>query len=117
MKLTGKLSKIHLKRSKEGVTGRMGLSWIIHSLKDFGLKKMVQTKYRGRKKSNRSIDPYKKIVVSAMTMLSAGQRVEDVEVLRKDCGLLESLGWDEMVCADTQLNFISDVRNTQGIVR
>lgn len=44
-------------------------------------------------------------------MVSGGERLEDVENLRADKGLLESLGWDEMVCADTMINFIEDRRN------
>ena len=46
-----------------------------------------------------------------MMMASGGSRVEDVEVLRADAGLLRSLGWDDMVCADTVLNFIGSRRN------
>jgi hypothetical protein len=34
-----------------------------------------------------------------------------VENLRADKGMLESLGWDEMVCADTMINFIESRRN------
>ena len=44
-------------------------------------------------------------------MVSGGQRLEDVENLRVDTGLLESLGWEEMVCADTMINFIGDRRS------
>jgi len=31
--------------------------------------------------------------------------------LRVDQGLLDSLGWEEMVCADTMINFIEDRRS------
>lgn len=111
MKLTKNLSKVELKRSKDSVTGKMGLSWVVHSLEHYGFKKMVEDEYGLKKKSNREISAYKKIVVGIITMLAGGQRVEDVEVIRKDKGLLESLGWDEMNCSDTQLNFMSEVRN------
>ena len=39
MNLAIKLSKVELKKSKEAVTGKMGLSWLMHAMKDFGVKR------------------------------------------------------------------------------
>jgi len=61
--------------------------------------------------SNCEIEPWRKIMTGVMMVVAGGERVEDVEVLRKDAGLLESLGWEEINCADTQLNFTKDRRN------
>ena len=111
MKIPNNLSKVELKKSEEGVTSRMGLVWMAESLKHFGLKKLVSVEYDRVKNSNREKSAYEKILAGAMMMASGGSRVEDVEVLRADRGLLRSLGWDEMVCADTVLNFIGSRRN------
>jgi hypothetical protein len=111
MKLTENLSKVELKRGKDNVTGRMGLSWVMHCAKDFGLKGIVEAEYAKGKSHKRGIEPWKKVMSGVMMMLSGGQRVEDIEVLRADKGLLESLGWEEMNCADTMLNFITRKRN------
>lgn len=111
MRLTVNLSKVELKRGIESVTGRIGLSWVKHCAEDFGLKKIIDERYARRKNQNRGIEPWKKVMSGVMMMLSGGQRVEDIEVLRIDEGLLESLGWEEMNCADTMLNFISSKRN------
>src|SRR3989338_3416553 len=111
MKIPNNLSKVELKKSEEGVTSRMGLVWMVESLKHFGLKKLVSVEYDRVKNSNREKSAYEKILAGAMMMASGGSRVEDVEVLRADRGLLRSLGWDEMVCADAVLNFIGSRRN------
>jgi hypothetical protein len=111
MKIANNLYKVELKKSEEAVTGKIGLGWLAESMRHFGLKKFVVDEHRGQKGSNRQKDAYAKIMTGAMMMASGGERLEDVENLRVDRGLLESLGWDEMVCADTMINFIGDRRN------
>ena len=108
MNLTINLSKVELKMSKDAVTGKMGLSWLTHAMKDFGVNKMISDEYE--KKSNRETDYFNKIMSAVMTRATGGDRVEDVENLRVDGGLLESLGWDEIMSADTYLNLIKDKR-------
>ena len=109
MKLTNNLSKVELKVSKEAVTGKMGLGWLVHAMSDFGVKKIISDEYE--KGSNREIEQFKKIMSAVMTRVGGGERVEDVENLRVDEGLLESLGWEEMMSADTYLNMIKDKRS------
>jgi len=111
MKITNNLYKVTLKKSEETVTGRMGLGWMVESMRHFGLRKMVIEEYGKRKSSNRQKEAYEKIVTGVMMMTSGGQRLEDVENLRVDRGLLESVGWEEMICEDTMINFIADLRN------
>ena len=111
MKIANNLSKVTIKKSKEAVTGKIGLGWMADSMRHFGLKKMVTDEYQQEKRSNRQKEAYEKILTGAMMMASGGERVEDVENLRVDQGLLDSLGWEEMVCADTMINFIGDKRN------
>ena len=109
MKLTKNLSKVELKMSKDAVTGKMGLSWLTHSMKSFGVEKIISDGYR--KKSNRETDRFKKIMSAVMTRVAGGDRVEDIKNLRIDRGLLESLGWDEIMSPDTYLNLINDKRS------
>lgn len=111
MRLTVKLSKVELKRGKDSITGRMGLSWVMHCAEDFGLKKIVESEYAKGKRQKRGIAPWKKMMSGIMMQLSGGQRIEDIEVLRSDEGFLESLGWEGMNCPDTMLNYISSKRN------
>lgn len=111
MKITNNLRKVELKKSEEAVTGRMGLGWMVESLKHFGIKEMIIDEHGEGKRSNREKEAYEKIWAGVMMMVSGGQRLEDVENLRVDVGLLESLGWDGMVCADTVTNFIGYRRN------
>jgi len=109
MNLTINLSKVELKMSKDVVTGKMGLSWLMHAMKDFGLRRMISEGYENG--SNREIEYFKKIMSGVMTRVAGGDRVEDIENLRVDVGLLESLGWEEMMSADTYLNLIKDKRS------
>jgi len=115
MKLTKKLSKVELKMSLDAVTGKMGLSWLTHAMKDFGMEKIISDEYV--KGSNREIEYFKKIMSGVMTRVAGGERVEDIENLRVDRGLLESLGWEEMMSADTYLNLIKDKRANGKIRR
>ena len=109
MKLANNLCKVELKKSKDAVTGKMGLGWMTHAMNDFGVKRMISDEYE--KGSNREIEHFKKIMSAVMTRVAGGERVEDIENLRVDAGLLESLGWDEMMSADTYLNLIKDKRS------
>jgi hypothetical protein len=111
MKIANNLYKVELKKSEDAVTGRMGLGWMVDSLRHFGLKKIISDEYRDQKKSNRQKGAYEKMMTGVMMMVSGGERLEDVENLRVDRGLLDSLGWEKMVCADTVINFIGDHRN------
>ena len=111
MRLSNNLSKVTLKKGEEAVTGRIGLGWMVDSLRHFGLKKMIVDEHRQVKRSNREKDAYEKIMAGVMMMASGGERLEDIENLRADRGLLDCLGWAEMVCADTVINFMGDRRN------
>lgn len=111
MKIANNLYKVTLKMDKGAVTGRMGLGWMAEAMKHFGFKKMISDEYGNNKRSNRQKEAYEKIMAGVMMMACGGSRLEDVENLRVDQGLLDSLGWEEMVCADTVINFIGDKRN------
>lgn len=115
MNLAIKLSKVELKKSEEAVTGKMGLSWLVHAMKDFGVEKLISDEYVPG--SNREIGYFKKIMAAVMTRVAGGDRVEDVENLRGDRGLLESLGWGEIMGADTYLNMINDKRSNAKLRR
>ncbi len=109
MRLANNLSKVTLKKSEDAVTGKMGLSFLTHAMKDFGIKRMISDEYVCG--SNREIGYFEKIMAGVMARVAGGDRVEDVENLRVDVGLLESLGWDEIMSADTYLNMIKNKRS------
>lgn len=111
MRITNNLCRVTLKKGEEAVTGRIGLGWMAESARHFGLKKMIHDEHGEEKRSNREKETYEKVLTGVMMMVSGGERLEDVENLRTDKGLLESLGWEGMVCADTMLNFIGDRRS------
>jgi len=108
-------SQVKLERSDENVTGKIGLSWIVHSLKHFGMEDMIR-RFEEEPKSNREIKKNRKIIAGALTIISGGDTIEDVENLRVDRGLLKSLGWKDIVAADTLRDFIKNKRNS-GIIR
>jgi len=83
-------------------------------MKAFGAEKIISDGYK--KKSNRETDRFKKVMSAIMTRVAGGERVEDIENLRVDKGLLESLGWDEMMSPDTCLNLINDKRSNAHIL-
>ena len=111
MKIANNLFRVTLKKSEEAVTGRIGLGWMAESLRHFGLRKMILEEHRQEKRSNREKGACEKVMTGVMMMAAGGERLEDIESLRADRGLLDSLGWEEMVCADTVINFIEDRRN------
>lgn len=111
MKITNNLYKVELKKSEEAVTGRMGLGWLVECLRHFGLREMVIDEFDQEKRSNREKGAYEKILAGVMMMVAGGERLEDIENLRVDRGLMDSLGWEGMVCADTVINFIERRRN------
>ena len=45
-----------------------------------------------KKKSNREIGAYEKIMAEAMTRIAGGDRIEDIETLKADKGFVDSLG-------------------------
>jgi len=115
--IANNLSKVTLKKGEEAVTGKIGIGWMAESLKYFGLKRIISVEYCQAKKSNREKDAYEKILSVVMMRASGGERLEDIENLRADRGLLDSLGWKEMVCADTAIDFIGDRRNNAKMRR
>ena len=76
MKLANNLSKVELKKSKDAVTGEMGLSWLTHAMSDFGVKKMISDEYSNG--SNRELEHFKKIMSAVMTRVAGGERVEEI---------------------------------------
>ena len=117
MRLTKNLSKVTLKMSHEDITGKIGLSWLTHSMEHFGVRKMIVDEYGQQRRSNRQIGAYRKIMAGVMMKVAGGERVEDVEVLRADEGLINSLGWGGIIGADTLLNFIDDRRSNAKMRR
>lgn len=116
MILTGKLNQVTLKMSREDVTGRMGLSWIGHMLQHFGMEEMIERWSPRESGSNREIAASRKVMAGAMSLIAGAERIEDLEVLRQDRGLLNSLGWKEMISPDTLREYLQ-VKDNAGKLR
>lgn len=116
MILNGKLDQVTLKMSKEDVTGRMGLSFIEHSMRHFGLQEMLDEKMPISGTSNREIVASRKVMAGALSLIAGAERVEDLEVLRADQGLLNAMGWKSMISPDTLLGY-AQVRRNAGRLR
>ena len=113
MMLTGKLHQVELKIGQEDVTGKMGLGWVYHCLKDFGLEMMIAGLNKQRRKgSNREIGLWEKLMAGALSLIAGATRIEDIEVLRTDKGLLNSLGWRSMISPDTLREQFKDKRSS-----
>ena len=113
MRLTKKLAQVTIKMSEKGATGRMGLSWVTHCVEHFGVKDMVAKEHVEKKGSNREIKFFEKMMSGVMMRVAGGDRIEDVEVLRADKELVDSLGWSQIAGADTVLNFTKKRNNNQ----
>jgi len=111
MILTGKLDQVTLKMSTEDVTGRMGLSWIEHSMRHYGLQEMLDRRMPVSGESNREITARRKVMAGVLSLIAGAERVEDLEVLREDRGLLNAMGWESMISPDTLLEYAKDKHN------
>ena len=116
MILNGKLNQVTLKMSSEDVTGRMGLSWIEHSMRHFGLPEMLDRRMPVSGASNREIVASRKVMAGVLSLIAGAERVEDIEVLRDDRGLLNALGWQSMISPDTLLEY-AEVKRNAGKLR
>ena len=111
MKLAVNLSQVKLKMSEKGVTGRMGLSWLMHCMEHFGVRAMAEERCGEKRGSNREINFFERMMSGVMMRVAGGDRVEDVEVIRADRELVDSLGWKQIAGADTVLNFMKRKSN------
>ena len=105
---------IIVERISENTTGRVGLHWIYASMRHWGLERKVSYRFR-RKKSNRARSAWEKISASVLMILAGGSCPEDIEYLRKDQGLLNSLALEGFIGSDTLLRFIGNKRNVMQL--
>lgn len=116
MMLLGKMDQVTLKKSEEDVTGRMGLSFIEHSMRHYGLHEMLDRRMPVSGDSNREIAASRKVMAGMLSLIAGAQRVEDIEVLRADRGLLNTMGWKSMISPDTLLEY-ARVKDNGGKLR
>lgn len=113
--VAGKLYQVTLKKAEEKKeTGKMGLVWMGHCLKDYGIEKIID-RYNS-KKANKQIKASEKIMCGAMSIIAGGERVEDIENLRADKGLINNLGLKKIISPDTLREYIK-VKKNNGITR
>ena len=109
------LNQVTLKKVETGVTGKMGLGWTYHCMKHYGLEEIID-KYCPRKSgSNREISGSRKIIAGALTAIAGGEKIEDIEILRADKALLDTLGWKSMASPDTLREFFMKKKNVKKI--
>lgn len=83
-----KLHRVTLKKEWDpAITGRMGLVWLEHCLKDFGIEQIAGKHYK--RKANREIKAVDKIMAGVLSIIAGAERMEDLEQLRADIGLRE----------------------------
>ena len=99
------LSSVILEKGEENITGRVGLSWIYESMLHWGLAKRVGYRFR-RKGNHRAHSAWAKISAGVLMLLAGGRCVEDLEYIRVDRGLLNSIGIKTMISSDTLLRFL-----------
>jgi hypothetical protein len=116
MILAQKIETINIKKVDETVTGKIGLSWIYHAIMDFGIEQIIRNNFP-KTKSNKEIKAIAKIIAGVLMLISGGEKIEDIELLRKDKALLNSMGFENFICPDTFLNFLAVKRNAAKIRR
>ena len=113
--VTEKLHQVTLKKVKEGKeTAKMGLVWVGHCLKDYGIDKIID-RYKP-KKANKEIKTSEKIIDGALSIIAGAERIEDIENLRADKGLINNLGLKKIISPDTLRGHLN-VKKNNGITR
>ena len=109
------LNQVTLKKVEAEVTGKMGLSWTYHCMKHYGLEEIIDKYCPMRSGSNREISASRKIIAGALTSIAGGEKIEDIEILRADRALLNTLGWKSMTSPDTLREFFMKKKNVKKI--
>ena len=96
IKIAEKLYQVTLKKVKgEKETAKMGLVWMGHCLKDYGIDKIID-RYN-LKKANKQIAVSKKIMAGVLSIIAGAERIEDIENLRADKELINNLGLKKII--------------------
>ena len=110
-----KLYQVTLKKVEgKKETAKMGLVWMGHCLKDYGIDKIID-RYKP-KKANKQIKVSEKILAGVLSIISGAERIEDIENIRADKGLINNLGLKKIISPDTLREYIKVKRNN-GITR
>jgi Transposase DDE domain group 1 len=110
MNLTQNFSQVNLEKVNKNITGKMGLTWTYHAIKDFGIIEIIKTNFP-EAKANKEIDVIHKVIAGVLMLISGGEKIEDIEALRADSALVKSIGLDSLISPDTFLNFLAVKRN------
>ena len=113
--ITEKLYQVTLKKVEvKKETAKMGLVWMGHCLKDYGIDKIID-RYNP-KKANKQIAVSEKIMAGVLSIISGLKRIEDIENIRADKGLINNLGLKKIISPDTLREHMK-VRRNNGITR
>ena len=99
------INQVELKKIKQNVSGRSGLSWIQGSLKHIGLYEEIDKISPLKGRSNKELLMSQKLGSEIMSRIDGASAIEDIEVIRKDIGLARITG-EKVVSADTIRNIL-----------
>ncbi len=114
MILTQNIEQVDLEKTKGNITGKIGLTWIYHAIINFGIEKVIKKNFPKAKK-NKEIKAITKILAGVLMLIAGGEKIEDIEILRKDKALINSIGLASLISPDTMLNFLAIKRNAAMI--
>lgn len=112
MIITKNFSSVTLKKSRENTTGLIGLSWISNCMQHFGLKQIVEKRFP-KGNSNRAIPAWNKIISGTSMLIAGGEKIEDIEKIKSDKALVNSMGMVNMISPDTYINFLNLIDTTK----
>ena len=113
--ITEKLYQVTLKKTDvEKETSKMGLAWFGHCVKDYGIDKIID-RYKP-KKANKEIKASEKIMAGVLSITAGAERIEDLENIRADKGLINNLGLKSIISPDTLREYLK-VKRHNGITR
>lgn len=115
MILHGGMEKVTLKKGTAETTGKIGLSFLWHGMEHFGVQEVIKRHIPVKGISNREIPASEKIMAGVLSIAGGSTRIEDIEVLRSDRGLLSSIGRTSMVSPDTMREFMKERRHAAGM--
>jgi hypothetical protein len=116
MKLTQYFNQVDLEKTSQNITGKVGITWLYHAMKEFGVNDIIINHFPKRK-SNKEINVVSKIMAGTLMLIAGGEKIEDLQLLRSDHALIQSIGLESMISPDTFLNFLANKRNAARLRR
>jgi len=98
----------------EKQTGKAGLVLVNQTIRNFGIANLID-KHFPSPLTNIGYFASQKIIPATLSLLGGGNTIDDLEIIRKDVGLLSSCGMSRMCSADTFREFLHQETTTSGL--